>query len=63
MAQLTAEELAKIDRLNGILFPYADRRRKEMIARKGRFVHYTSAENALALNGCSPGIAEEAIAL
>ncbi|MBO4221921.1 DUF2971 domain-containing protein [Bradyrhizobium neotropicale] len=47
MAQLTAEELAKIERLNGILFPYADRRRKEMIARKGRFVHYTSAENAL----------------
>jgi hypothetical protein len=106
MAQLTAEELAKIDRLNGILFPYADRKRKEVIARKGRFVHYTSAENALniirhrclwmrntvcmsdyrevhhgydalrryfgdsanrdtfaaALNGCSPGIAEEAIA-
>jgi len=34
-------------RLSGIFMPFAKARRDEVIARKGRFVHYTSAENAM----------------
>ena len=106
MVQWTAEQIATFERLSNILFPYAHRKRKEVIDRNGRFVHYTSADSALkiinnkciwmrnttcmtdyrevhhgydalrrwfadasnrqafstALNGCSAGIAEEAIA-
>jgi hypothetical protein len=106
MPQLTAEQLAITEKLNSILFPYAWRKRKAMMSRNGRFVHYTSAENALkiisnkciwmrsttcmmdyrevhhgydalrryfadganrdafitALNGCSSGVAEQAVA-
>jgi hypothetical protein len=49
MVQLTADQIAAIEKLNSILFRYADSKRKEMIQRKGRFVHYTSAENALSI--------------
>jgi len=44
---LTPEQLATAERLMSILFPYAVRRRNELQARNGRFVHYTSADNAL----------------
>ena len=44
---LTPEQLAITNRLMGILFPYAARRRDQVKGRNGRFVHYTSAENAL----------------
>jgi hypothetical protein len=47
MPTLTVEQLATIEMLNSTLFPYAARKRKEMIDSSGRFVHYTSAENAL----------------
>jgi len=33
--------------LESIFMPYAKRRRDEIVVRKGRFVHYTSAENAM----------------
>jgi len=33
--------------LQSIFRPYAKERRDEIVARKGRFVHYTSAENAM----------------
>jgi hypothetical protein len=34
-------------RLSGIFMPYAKARRDEVVAQKGRFVHYTSTENAI----------------
>ena len=33
--------------LQSIFMPYAEKRRDEVVARKDRFVHYTSAENAM----------------
>jgi len=45
--KLTPEQLAIAERLMGILFPYSVGRRNEVRKRNGRFVHYTSAENAL----------------
>jgi hypothetical protein len=39
------DQLAK--KLMEIFFPYALRRRDGMVSKNGRFVHYTSAENAL----------------
>jgi hypothetical protein len=47
MVQLTAEQLATAERLMSILYPYALAKRNEITGRNGRFVHYTSAENAL----------------
>jgi hypothetical protein len=47
MPTLTPEQLAVLEKLNDVLFPYSTGRRKAMIDRRGRFVHYTSAENAL----------------
>jgi Protein of unknown function (DUF2971) len=47
MSQLTPEQLTIVEKLNGILFPHARRKRDAMLARKGRFVHYTSAEAGL----------------
>jgi hypothetical protein len=34
-------------KLSSIFMPYAKARRDEIVARKGRFVHYTLAENAM----------------
>jgi hypothetical protein len=47
MPTSTADQLATIETLHSTLFPYAARKRNEMIDSNGRFVHYTSAENAL----------------
>jgi hypothetical protein len=47
MTQLTNEQLATAERLLTILYPYARQRRWEISRQNGRFVHYTSAENAL----------------
>lgn len=41
-----SEHAAQIQ-LSSIFMPYAKARRDEIVARKGRFVHYTSAENAM----------------
>src|SRR5438309_11062492 len=49
MVQLTAEQLASAERLMSIFYPYSLRKRKEIVDRNGRFVHYTSAENALSI--------------
>src|SRR5258708_32199080 len=49
MVQLTAEQLASAERLMSILYPYALRKRKETVDRNGRFVHYTSAANAISI--------------
>jgi hypothetical protein len=43
----TPEQLELFRRLNEIFMPFANRTRTAMIERKGRFVHYTSAANAL----------------
>jgi hypothetical protein len=45
--QLTPERLATVEKLSSILFPFATRGRERMMKNHGRFVHYTSAENAL----------------
>jgi hypothetical protein len=42
-----ATDAATAEQLMGIFMPYASQRRQELVARKGRFVHYTSAESAL----------------
>jgi hypothetical protein len=44
---LTPAQLETTQRLLPILFPYLTARRDKMIRDSGRFVHYTSAENAL----------------
>jgi hypothetical protein len=44
---LTPKELELAEKLGGILMPYAGRLRSAAIARRGRFVHYTSAVAAL----------------
>lgn len=43
----TAEQSEMVRKLQGIFMPYAVRKRTAMIEREGRFVHYTSAANAL----------------
>jgi hypothetical protein len=49
IGQLTADQISAVEKLSDILFGYSTRKRREMIERKGRFVHYTSAENALSI--------------
>lgn len=44
---MTDSNYAAQTKLSSIFMPYAKARRDEIVARKGRFVHYTSAENAL----------------
>lgn len=51
MTQLTPQQLAVAERLMSILYPYALRRRKAVVERNGRFVHYTSAESELSIIG------------
>lgn len=46
---IVPELMANLDQLEGIFMPEAARRRAEMRARNGRFVHYTSAEAAHAI--------------
>jgi hypothetical protein len=43
----TKEGLATLERVMRIFLPYAFRSRDRVRSNKGRFVHYTSAENAL----------------
>jgi hypothetical protein len=43
----TPEQLELVRRLSEIFMPFANRTRTAMIERRGRFVHYTSAANAL----------------
>jgi hypothetical protein len=45
--ELTPEQLAIWTKLMNVLFPFAVRNRDRMVKANGRFVHYTSAENAL----------------
>jgi hypothetical protein len=45
--QSTADKLQIAGKLLEILSPYAVRTRTDMVQRRGRFVHYTSAENGL----------------
>jgi hypothetical protein len=47
MTQLNEQQLAIAERLMTILYPYARKKRWEVGRQNGRFVHYTSAENAL----------------
>jgi hypothetical protein len=47
VAELTSEQLIIADKLMEILYPYARRKRREVLDNSRRFVHYTSAENAL----------------
>lgn len=47
---LTPAQFEEATRLLRIFFPYATRCRDRMIKERGRFVHYTSAENALKIN-------------
>jgi hypothetical protein len=44
---LTLDQRAMLDQINWILFPHYSRRADEIKKKNGRFVHYTSAENAL----------------
>jgi hypothetical protein len=44
---LTAEQLELAQKLLSILFPYHTEQRDRVMGEGGRFVHYTSAENAL----------------
>jgi hypothetical protein len=44
---LTPEQLAIAEKLVHILFPYNMRKSDKIKKKRGRFVHYTSAENAL----------------
>src|ERR1700720_3351742 len=44
---LTPDQLDLARKLREIFMPFADRARKALIERNGRFVHYTSAANAL----------------
>jgi len=44
---LTPDQRATATKLLEVLFPYANRSRERMATANGRFVHYTSAENAL----------------
>src|SRR6516225_3809383 len=44
---MTPKQLEDISRTLGIFYPYAARARCRMIESQGRFVHYTTAANAL----------------
>jgi hypothetical protein len=46
---LTPQQIETTTRLAGIFFSHEAKRMAEMRARNGRFVHYTSAENALSI--------------
>lgn len=44
---MNAAEHEIIKKMGNIFMPYADDRRAEMVRRQGRFIHYTSADNAI----------------
>jgi len=44
---MNTQALEIADRLKEIFFPFAVERTNELVKRKGRFVHYTSAANAI----------------
>jgi hypothetical protein len=44
---MTPEQIETASKTMDIFFPYASRKRRRMIENNGRFVHYTTAENAL----------------
>lgn len=46
---MTPEQIESASRLLNIFFPYAALCRANMIKQNGRFVHYTSAANALSI--------------
>ena len=46
---MTDDQIDRIKRLADVLMPYAANRRQAMIGRNGRFVHYTTAANALSI--------------